>query len=334
MLDLKAKKILVTGGTGFIGRVLVSKLLDSGAFVRVLDNDSRGSKKTLENLNGNLEIRIGDIRDINMVRESANSMDMICHLAYVNGTKYFYEKPNEIIEIAIKGMMNCIEACIEEQVGQFILASSSEVYQNPKTLPTDETVPLIIPDIYNPRYAYGGGKIACELMLISYSHKYFDRSLIIRPHNVYGPQMGWEHVIPQFICRMKKQSGENLNLSELNFKIQGSGKETRSFIYIDDFIKALFLILKHGKNREIYNIGTEEEIMIQDLAYIIGKKLGLNINIIPSILKKGGTPRRCPDIKKIQSLGFSNNITLDIGLEKTSNWYIDNLSQAPAHAFE
>ena len=100
---------------------------------------------------------------------------------------------------------------------------------------------LKIPDIYNPRYSYGGGKILTELIGINYGRKYFKKLIIFRPHNVYGPDMGNEHVIPELINRFK-------NLKGRNFKIQGTGKEIRSFIYIDDFIDAFNLIIKKGKH--------------------------------------------------------------------------------------
>ena len=87
-----------------------------------------------------------------------------------------------------------------------VLASSSEVYQTPPQVPTDESAPLVVPDPLNPRYSYGGGKIISELMAINYGRKYFERVLIFRPHNVYGPDMGFEHVIPQFALRLKTRA--------------------------------------------------------------------------------------------------------------------------------
>ena len=90
-----------------------------------------------------------------------------------------------------------------EGVRSLVLASSSEVYQTPPHVPTDESAPLVVPDPTNPRYSYGGGKIISELMAINYGRKFFDRVLIFRPHNVYGPDMGCEHVIPQFALRLK-----------------------------------------------------------------------------------------------------------------------------------
>ena len=156
-------------------------------------------------------------------------------------------------------MINVIDGCIKNNVKELILASSSEVYQTASKIPTDETASLIVPDPLNPRYSYGGGKIISELLTINYGRKYFDRAIVFRPHNVYGPDMGWEHVIPQFVLRMKELSkGKGKNIK---FPIQGTGKQTRAFCFIDDFIGGLMLVLEKGKHLGIYNIGTMEEML-------------------------------------------------------------------------
>ena len=99
-------------------------------------------------------------------------------------------------------MINVIDACRKQKVGRLMLASSSEVYQTPPHIPTDETAPLTVPDVLNPRYSYGAGKLISEVMAINFGRKFFERVLIFRPHNVYGPDMGFEHVIPQFALRL------------------------------------------------------------------------------------------------------------------------------------
>ena len=163
--------------------------------------------------------------------------------------------------------------------------------------------------IYNPRYSYGGGKILTELMGINYGKKFFKRLIIFRPHNVYGPNMGNEHVIPEFIKKMK-------SIKNKSFKIQGSGNEIRSFIYIEDFINAFDLILHKGKHLNIYNIGTDEKIKIKDLAKKIAKIINKKIEVRKSPLKEGGTKIRVPNIKKIKMLGFKTKYSLDSGLNK------------------
>jgi dTDP-glucose 4,6-dehydratase/UDP-glucose 4-epimerase len=99
-------------------------------------------------------------------------------------------------------MLSVIESCKVNNIKELVLISSSEVYQTPIIVPTPENVPLIIPDITNPRFSYGGGKIASELMLMNYCKKNFDKAIIVRPHNVYGVDMGFEHVIPQLIKKI------------------------------------------------------------------------------------------------------------------------------------
>ena len=148
------------------------------------------------------------------------------HLAYINGTKNFYKLPVEILDVAIHGLMNVVEACIKYKVQELYLASSSEVYHHPEKVPTKEQdVILKIPDIYNPRYTYGGGKILTELVGINYGRKFFKKLIIFRPHNVYGPKMGNDHVIPQFIKRIKNLKIaileiENWYLNILKVKMQ------------------------------------------------------------------------------------------------------------------
>ena len=231
-------------------------------------------------------------------------------MAYINGTETFYKKPVEILEIAIKGIINVLESCIKNNVRELYIASSSEVYQTPIKIPTKENEMLKIPNVYNPRYSYGGGKIISELLGIHYGKKYFKKLIIFRPHNVYGPDMGNKHVIPQFIGRMKK-----IKKNRGSFNILGSGKEVRSFIHIDDFINAFSLILKKGKHLEIYNIGTKEKIRINKLALVISKLMNKKILIKRKKISEGSTKMRCPDISKIKKMGFVKKIPLRAGLK-------------------
>ena len=164
----------------------------------------------------------------------------------------------------MKGIINIIHSSINNNISDFFLASSSEVYQTPDNIPTKEKVTLKIPDILNPRYSYGGGKILCELMTVNYGKKYFNRSVIFRPHNVYGPNMGWEHVIPNFITKINQKITKN-NSNHVNLEIQVM-EQRLELLYIEDFIDGLIKVYDNAKNLEIYNIGTNEEISIEDLA--------------------------------------------------------------------
>jgi nucleoside-diphosphate-sugar epimerase len=266
---MKKKKYLVTGGTGFIGSALVRRLVKGENEVRVLDNDLRGVSARLSDVSSQIEQVQADIRDAQAVKDACKGVDSVCHLAYLNGTEFFYTKPELVLDIGVKGIVNIIDGCIEEGVRELIVASSSEVYQTPPRLPADESVPLSIPDPLNPRYSYGGGKIISELMAINYGRKHFDKVIIFRPHNVYGPDMGWEHVIPQFVLRMKDLCEKESN-QRLEFPIQGTGKESRAFVFIDDFIEGLVIAIEKGEHLGIYNIGTGEETTIENVAMMIG----------------------------------------------------------------
>lgn len=320
------KKYLITGGTGFIGSALARRLLKEGNHIRVLDNDLRGAKARLNDISGQIEIIEADIRKPKLVQEACRGVNAVCHLAYLNGTEYFYSKPDLVLDIAVKGILNIIDGCIKEGVGELILASSSEVYQTPAVIPAGEDVPLSVPDPLNPRYCYGGGKIISELMAINYGRKYFKRVVIFRPHNVYGPDMGTEHVIPQFILRMRELCAKNKK-RQIRFPIQGTGEQTRAFVFIEDFIDGLILTIDKGAHLQIYNIGTTEEIPIKQVAMEVGKYYGKDVMVVPGKPAAGATLRRCPDISKLKRLGFTPKITFKQGLQATASWYDKNIQK-------
>jgi nucleoside-diphosphate-sugar epimerase len=225
-------------------------------------------------------------------------------------------------------MINVIDACRKHDIGTLVLASSSEVYQTPPITPTDESAPLSIPDPLNPRYSYGGGKLISELMAINFGRKYFERVLIFRPHNVYGPDMGWEHVIPQFALRLdaakKKQPS-----GKLPFEIQGTGQETRSFCFIDDLVSGVMVMREKGEHLGIYHVGTAEEVTIAELARRVAGVSGREIELVAGKPMAGGPARRCPDISKLAGLGYKPRVPLAEGLKPTLAWYWRNPQLAP-----
>jgi len=321
------KTYLVTGGAGFLGSALVRRLIREGNRVRVFDNQSRGRIDRLGDVADSIEYVSGDIRNPEEVKGAAKGVASVCHLAFVNGTEFFYTKPELVLEVGVKGIVNVLDACLQHNVPELVLASSSEVYQDPPTIPTSETVPLSIPDPTNPRWSYSAGKIISEMMAINYGRTRLSRVLIFRPHNVYGPDMGWEHVIPQFVLRMQRLAS---NHDVVRFPIQGTGTQTRSFVFIDDFIDGLMAILRCGTHLNIYNIGTQEEVTIAELARMIGDFFGRRIEVVPGPPAAGGACRRCPDIAKIAALGYAPRIPLREGLAITTKWYCDNAHLAPA----
>jgi dTDP-glucose 4,6-dehydratase/UDP-glucose 4-epimerase len=309
------KTLLVTGGSGFIGSALVKRLVHLGHRVRVLDNGARGDVRRLAEVMGKLEYIQADIRDSQVVEQACKRVDGVFHLASVNGTRFFYSKPELVLEVGIKGIFNVIDACMHQGVAELFLASSSEVYQEPRQVPTDETAALTIPDPRNPRYSYAGAKIASELIALHAGGR-FQRTVIFRPHNVYGPDMGFEHVIPEFIVRLKALGPKK------GFPIQGTGQETRSFVFIDDCVDGIVLLLEKGLHQNIYHVGTEDEVTVSSLAQRIARCLDREIEIEPGALAAGSTPRRCPDTSKLKRLGYSPKVTLDVGLSRTVPWYL------------
>jgi len=318
---------LVTGATGFIGSALVRALIKQGDRVRALDDESRGSRHRLAGIDSAIEWIQGDVRDAATVLEAVTGVDAVCHLAAVNGTEFFYTRPDLVLEVAVKGMINVLDACIAKGVGELFVASSSEVYQTPPEVPTDETAPLSIPDPLNPRYSYGGGKIISELLTINCGRNKLRRAVIFRPHNVYGKDMGWEHVIPQFALRMHALCKQSQG--PVAFPIQGSGEETRSFLFIDDMIAGLLKVIEKGEHLGIYHIGTEDEITIKELAREVARHFDREIQIAPGRLQPGGTLRRCPNIQKLRALGYAPAVSLKQGLSATIPWYIENADKQP-----
>jgi len=308
----KNKTFLVTGGTGFIGSNICKMLVNEGHKVIVYDNNFRGNLKKISQIKKKIIFVKGDIRDKKKLFRCLKKVNAVIHLAYINGTKYFYTKPDLILDIAVKGMTNILDGCKKHNVKELYLASSSEVYQTPIKVPTDEKEMLKIPDIHNPRYSYGGGKIISELMCVHYGKKFFKKLIIFRPHNVYGANMGNEHVIPEFINRFRSLKG-------IKFKIQGTGNEIRSFIYIDDFVEAFKILVKRGKHLNIYNIGTTEKIQIKDLVKLLSKFFNKKVVLKKTSLQKGGTKIRVPEITKIKKLGFKPKFNLRMGLQQTVN---------------
>jgi UDP-glucose 4-epimerase len=310
------KRALVTGGSGFIGSEICKMLLSKGISVTSFDNYSRKNIKKIK-----LPIRYikGDITKINELKKIKGNFDYIFHLAFINGTKFFYEIPEKVIEVGIRGTFNIVEFAKERGAKEFYLASSSEVYQEPNKIPTSEKETMKVPDAYNPRYSYGSSKMMSEIICINYLKNILKKLIIFRPHNVYGPNMGNEHVIPNFINNIKK-----LKSKKKYIFIQGTGLETRTFNYIDDFIMGVETLMKKKVKSGTYNIGDKNEITIKRLLKILMNIMNVSLNIKSKKITKGSVKRRRPDIKKISKYGYRPRVNLKDGLKKTVNWYLNN----------
>jgi nucleoside-diphosphate-sugar epimerase len=307
------KRYLITGGSGFIGSAISHYLVESGNLVRVLDDNTRGRLSRLTDIEGEIDFRVGDIRNEKLVHECLKDVDSVVHLAYINGTANFYSRPEDVLDVAIRGMQNIVTGLRKNTVSEFYLASSSEVYQNPEIFPTPESVPLVVPDPFNPRYSYGLGKILQEFMTI-HELPGIRKKVIFRPHNIYGPDMGNLHVVPELFSKISNpKSGLVL--------LKGDGSQRRSMCEIDDFIKGFAIITSDIEIPELINIGTGFETTILDLALEIARQLGVKKEFQGSEAPSGETDRRIPDINRLEQLGFKPTVTIEAGIAKYYKWF-------------
>ena len=317
------QRAIVTGGTGFIGSYLVRRLVNEGWDVGVVDTMVRGDAGRLAEVADDIELFSCDVRDEDSLVKAFKGADVVMHLAAINGTENFYKHPELVLDVGIRGALAVVNAGRTAGVPDLVAASSAEVYQTPAVVPTPETIPLTLPDSLNPRYSYGGSKIATELICFNYAQSHYRSVQVFRPHNVYGPNMGRKHVIPQFILRAAAEYDAARGLA-VPFPIQGDGSETRAFCFVDDIVEGILTLYAHGGHREVYHIGNNEEVTIRDLAERVGKLAGVELDIQPGDAPEGGTPRRCPDITKMRALGYRPAVGLDEGLERTVAWYLED----------
>jgi|MDTG01.3.fsa_nt_gb nucleoside-diphosphate-sugar epimerase len=292
------KKILITGSEGFIGKHLEKKLKDRGHDVVGVDL-----------------IHGQDLKSKEFVNSLDNNFDIIFHFAAYNGTKWFYEKPVQVIRDNVIATENILSK-YSGKVEKIIFAGSCESYAGSVdyfnyNVPTDEKVPLAIIDPKNLRWSYGGSKLLNELMIWAYSKEYNQNMLVIRYHNVYGPGQK-DHFIPEFIDRAQNNQ----------FQLYGY-KNTRSFIYIDDAVNITEQISFNTNSDNLtVNIGTNHEIQIIDAAKTILEVMRKDNNLINlNESPRGSVTRRCPDIS-VQNSFIGNEykfINFKEGITKTIN---------------
>jgi len=311
-------KILVTGSAGFLGFALASELSRNQANrVFCVDNFSRGVQdEAYEALckQSNVEHFTLDLSDAGMVVELPKSVDIIYHMAALNGTQNFYEKPLAVLKHTALPTLNLIDYYAGQNPGRFIYAGSSEVYASSinrgfAKIPTGEDVLLSIDDIKNPRWSYAASKIFCESAVVNSNIPWS----IIRYHNVYGPRMGDKHVIPDFLARLRDGKPSLYGY-----------EDTRSFIYVADAVRATIEIGNRGDRAgEIIHVGSDREIKIADLAAMLMDICGRTdeIELHPSPV--GSVSRRCPDLSKLRRVTqFTEEWDLIDGLRETVKYYM------------
>ena len=313
-------KYLLTGGAGFIGAALTRRLAADGHEVTVL---TPGPARRLTGGPQASHIIHGDVRSLEAVAAAMQGCESVIHLAYVQrNLGDGYANSADVVDVAVRGMAAVLQSCTAQRVSELMLISSPEVYQAEG--PAGEDVPLVVPDVLNLAYSHGGGKIAQELMAAAWATAKPGRRLIIaRPHNVYGPDMGTEHVIPQFCAAMNVLDASVPPPARIAFPVRGTGEEARSFCWIGDCVDQLALLLRKADTPGIYHVGVMDEWSIAELAGMVAACYGREITVIPGAAPDGMPRRRVPDTTKIEALGWdaSSALPLLAGLDRTVDWY-------------
>ena len=319
------KKVLVTGGAGFIGYHLANKLLKNDYQIDLLDNFSRGvNDKYLSDLEENKKINFinADLLSSLTIDQIDHDYSYIYHLAALIGVQHVIKSPYEVLTKNFILFQNTMKiAKQQKKLERFIFASTSEVYAGTLQhfgldFPTPEKTPLTVSNLNESRTSYMLSKIYGEAMCL---HSGVPVT-IIRPHNFYGPRMGLSHVIPEIMKKVVDSENGLVDVFSVNHK--------RTFCHINDAVEMIQLLAESiqtiGKS---YNIGNDdEEITIGDLAQKIINLIGKDVVINPLPTTQGSPERRCPNISKLKkATSYIKKNSLDKGLQNTFDWYNENV---------
>jgi len=317
----RGKKVLVTGGAGFLGSHLVEKLLELRAIVIVVDNLSKGSTKNIEKYfsSPNFKFLNKDITTRDSVKGLLKDIDVCFHLAArIGGIGYFHRYPATILRDNTLMTINLWDEAVNANTDiKMVYISSSMVYERTNIFPTPESALERIPP---PLTSYGFSKLVGEYIAKAYYEEFGIPYIIVRPFNIYGPgeepgdYVGYAHVIPDLIKKILS--------GQYPLEILGTGDQTRCFTYVTDAVEGILLVTEQAVNDD-FNVGSDEEVKIKDLARLLwricGRKESFKIKCLPSF--KYDVKRRVPDVTKVKKLGWSPKVKLEEGLKKVVEWY-------------
>ncbi|RLF39567.1 MAG: nucleoside-diphosphate sugar epimerase [Thermoplasmata archaeon] len=313
--------VLVTGGAGYIGSALISKLLDDGYHVISVDNLSRGDYEHLRGLeeNGRLELVVGDICDANRLGKIINRiehLDAIFHLAAIPGLKLCRKHPAKAITTNIYGTYNILKVAEKYNVDKLVFASSAAVYGDPLEVPVKETHPR------RPKNLYGVTKLAAEHLIAAYHWERDLPTVILRLGNVYGVGLFtyWDSVVPKFV--RQALNGEPMT-------IFGTGEQTRDFIHVWDVVEAFKMVLEADwAAGEVFNVGTGQPISIKTVAETVAKIVedatGVEPRVehLPPMEGDIRTPGFCLSVEKIRErLGFRPTWNFEAGVRQLVEYF-------------
>lgn len=310
------KKILITGGTGFIGGHLAEYILENDKESRVIvlsRPDGFTSLETVYLLFKKYGSRVrfvkADITDLNKMKEIIRNIDIVYHLAAQPNPDRSILNTKETFEINVIGTVNILEACLESpSVEKIIIQSSSEVYGDPVYTPIDENHPL------NPTHPYSASKAAADRIAYSYFKTYGLPIVIARPFNTYGPRQKPPAVIPSFIERI---------LEDKPVIVYGDGKQSRDYVYVKDTVRGLYLLMDRGKDGEVYNFATGKAIPIIEIAEKIAKILNKELKIVRKPARPTEPKTLIGDYSKAKKdLKWEPIYSFDEGLKETIQSYL------------
>ncbi len=314
----KNKKVLVTGGAGFIGSHLVEMLVARGAKVTVLVKPNTNSD-FLTGIKDRISLVGGDLNDRASTETAMKGQEIVLNLAAAKGGGIANSLAHQasLFRDNMSTFINAIEAAREAGVERFLVVSSACVYPRNAANPTPEEDGF--KDMPEPANAgYGWSKRMEEYLGKAYAEEFGMKIAIARPYNAYGPRDDFfaptNHVIPGLLKRIFE--GEN------PLVVWGSGRQTRSFLYVEDFARGLLEVCEKYPVADALNLGSSEEISIGDLAKLLIELTGAKTELVFDTGKPEGQPRRTCDTAKAESkIGFQSAVPLREGLRRTIDWY-------------
>jgi UDP-glucose 4-epimerase len=312
--------VLVTGGAGFIGSHLVDRLVKVGLSVKVIDNLSSGRLENLSQHRGNsrVEVITGDLKRIEDALKAVDGVNAVFHFAANPEVRVSTTNPEIHFNENVVATFNLLEAMRKRDVRELVFASSSSVYGEPEHIPVGEEAPI------QPVSVYGASKAACENLIHAYVKLYGMKAVILRYANVVGPRLR-HGVIWDLANKLKKNPNE--------LEILGDGKQTRSYIYIDDAVEATMIAWrKTSDDYSVYNVGSEDWITVDEVADQVIEAMNLvNVRkIYKPVLHGVGWPgdvkKIALRIDKIKQLGFKPSLSSKEAVKATTREIINDIS--------